>query len=108
MGPVKRRLMSSWRSVAGAWNSFFFTPQSPTPIALYRILYGLLIIADLILLHGDWLTWYGANGFVRLETLHKLSPGMNLSLLKIMPQGDAWTEGFFSVTLLFVISLTVG
>ena len=105
---MKGRLLSVARSIENSWDAFFFTPQPATPIALYRILYGLIIIADLVLLHGDWLTWFGANGFVRLETLRQLSPGINISLLKIIPQGDAWIEGFFWVTMLFAVCLTVG
>ena len=107
-GSVKQRFLRVARSIESSWDAFFFTPQPATPIALYRILYGLIIIADLILLHGDWLTWFGANGFVRLETLRKLSPGINISLLKIIPQGDAWIEGFFWVTMVFAVCLTVG
>ena len=61
------------QSAVHAWSDFFFTPQSATPIALYRIIYGLLIITDLAMLHGDWLTWYGVNGFVRLDTLLKMA-----------------------------------
>ena len=38
------------RSIMHSWNEFFFEPQLPTPVALFRILYGLLNIANLILL----------------------------------------------------------
>jgi hypothetical protein len=43
------------RYLSRAWNEFFFAEQSPTPIALFRILYGLLVIATLLLLRPDWL-----------------------------------------------------
>src|SRR5260370_5537834 len=99
----------SLRSLVRSWNAFFFDPQSPTPIALYRILYGLLIIADLALLHGDWLTWYGARGLVSMDTFRKISGGgASLNLFLIMPQGDAWIDAFFWVFLLFAVFLTVG
>jgi hypothetical protein len=98
---------AGWRLVQW-WNEFFFTPQSPTPVALYRILYGLLITADVAMLHGDWLTWYGVNGFVRLETLQKQSPRGSLGFFDIMPQDDTWIRAFFWVFLLFAVLLTVG
>jgi len=47
----------SLRSLVQAWNEFFFTPQPPTSIALFRILYGMLLIANLALLRPDWLAW---------------------------------------------------
>jgi hypothetical protein len=49
----------SVRRLVQAWNEFFFAPQSPTPVCLFRILFGLVFIADLILLRPDWMTWFG-------------------------------------------------
>ena len=96
------------RAVVQSWTRFFFTPQPTTPVALYRILYGLLIIADLLMLHGDWLTWYGVKGMVSMQTLLKLAPRRNLALFGILPQDDAWVQAFFWFFLLFAIFLTVG
>src|SRR5438128_80458 len=98
-------LRRAGRSAVRSWNQFFFTPQSATPIALYRIIYGLLIIADLAMLHGDWLNWFGINGFVRLETLQKTSPLRNLGVFLFIPRDDAWMEVFFWVFLLFAVFL---
>ncbi len=35
------------KSFVEAWNEFFFAEQSPIPIALFRILYGMAVIATL-------------------------------------------------------------
>jgi hypothetical protein len=91
-----------------AWNRFFFAPQSPVPIALYRIMYGLLVIADLAMLHGDWLTWYGKNAFMGIDTLRKVAPGPRLDLFLIIPQNDIWIQAFFWIFLLFAVFLTIG
>jgi len=98
----------AWKALLYSWNDFFFTPQSPTPVALYRILYGLLIVADLALLHGDWLTWYGAHGLVSIDAFRKMSGYVSLNLFLIMPPGDLWVRAFFWVFLLFAVFLTVG
>jgi len=103
---AKLRLAS--RSAVRSWNQFFFAPQPTTPIALYRIIYGLLIITDLVLLYGDWLAWYGTNGFVRMDTLVKLAPRRNLGIFFLIPQDDAWIQAFFWVFLLFAVFLTFG
>ena len=91
-----------------AWNEFFFAPQSPVPIALFRIVYGLLVIATLLLLHPDWLNWYGSHAWMSLSTMHQLEPGTRLNLLAVIPQSDAWIEGFFWVFLASAVLLTIG
>jgi len=96
------------KSLLDAWNSFFFAPQSPLPIALFRILYGLLVIATLLLLRPDWLTWYGPHAWVSLPTMHTLEPGSRLDLFTIIPQNDVWIEALFWVFLASAGLLTVG
>jgi hypothetical protein len=96
------------RSLVDAWNSFFFAPQSPLPIALFRILYGLLVIATLLLLRPDWLTWYGPHAWVSVSTMHTLEPGMRLNVFTIIPQEDTWVEALFWVFLASASLLTVG
>lgn len=98
----------SVRSIAEAWNQFFFEPIAPTSIALYRILFGLLVIIDLILLWPDWLTWYGEHAFLSMETLRQVAAGTRLNLLASLPQDDWWILAFYWVFMLFAISLTVG
>ncbi len=98
----------SLRAALKAWNEFFFAPQSPIPIALFRILYGLNVSITLILLHSDWLNWYGVNGWVTLETMTKVEPGVRLNLFKLIPQDDRWIEAFFWFFLGFAALLTLG
>ena len=96
------------RSMVRVWNGFFFAPQSPAPIALYRILYGLLIVADLLLVRGDWLTWYGTRAFMGMDTMRKLAPGPRLNIFLLLPQDDGWIQAFFWAFLLFAVFLTAG
>jgi hypothetical protein len=96
------------RSLFEAWNAFFFAPQSPLPIALFRIVYGLLVIATLTLLRPDWLTWYGPHAWVSLSTMHTLEPGTRLNLFAVIPQTDAWINTLFWIFLGSAILLTIG
>jgi hypothetical protein len=96
------------RSVCKAWNEFFFAEQPPTAIALFRIVYGVLVTATLILLRPEWLTWYGTHAWVSLPTALKLEPGVRLNLFSVIPQSDAWVEGLFWVSLGSAILLAVG
>src|SRR6202171_5095006 len=96
------------KSAFRAWNHFFFAPQSPTPIALFRIIYGLLVIATLTLLRPDWLTWYGPHAWMSLSTMHTLEPGTRLNLFAVIPQTDASINALFWIFLGLAILLTIG
>jgi len=87
------------RSLVEAWDKFFFVPQSTTPIALFRFLYGLLVIATILLLRPDWLSWYGTHAWVSLPTVLKAEPGTRLNLFAVLPQSDAWITALFWVFL---------
>jgi hypothetical protein len=91
-----------------AWDSFFFTPQSPLPIALFRILYGICVSATLLLLYPDWLEWLGVHAWVSEETMKIVEPGPRINLFTLLPQNDHWVTGFFWFSLAFAILLTVG
>jgi hypothetical protein len=96
------------RSLAQAWNRFFFAKQSPVPIALFRIVYGLLIIATLVLLRPDWLAWYGPHSWISLQTMQTVEPGTRINLFTVIPQAESWINAFFWVFLGSAILLTVG
>jgi vitamin K-dependent gamma-carboxylase-like protein len=90
------------------WNDFFFERRSPLPIALFRIIYGTLVVTTLLLLGPDWLNWYGVHGWVRMSTVLKLEPGSRLSLFSIIPQSDAWISALFWLGLGSALLLTLG
>src|SRR3954454_18480114 len=96
------------QSIIDGWNRFFFAPQSPLPICLFRILYGTMVIATLVLLHGDWLSWYGTHSWVSLATMRQVEPGARLNLFTIIPQNDGYVQALFWVSLAAATFLTVG
>lgn len=96
------------KSLADAWNAFFFAPQSPLPIALFRIIYGALVVADLILLRPDWLAWFGPNSWVSLATMSQVEPGTRLNLFKVIPQTDGSIEALFWISLASAMMLAMG
>jgi len=98
----------SLRSLARAWNEFFFEPQPPQPVAVFRIFYGLLIIADLVLLRADWQTWFGPRALVTLQTQRVLEPGPRINVFTLIPQTAFWTDAIFWALLASALMLTVG
>ena len=87
---------------------FFFTPQSPIPIALFRILYGVCVLATVILLHSSWLDWFGVHGWVSQSTMSTIEPGARLNLFALMPLDDHWVAALFWMFLGFAALLTLG
>jgi len=91
-----------------SWNEFFYKPQSPTPLCLFRIFFGVIVLADLLMLKPEWLMWYGPHAFTSLDTIHHLSPLPGMNLMELLPQTNFAITAFFWVFLLCTISLTVG
>jgi uncharacterized membrane protein len=91
-----------------AWQEFFFTPQIPTPVSLFRFLYGLCVLATIILLHPDWLNWFGVHAWVSVAGITRIEPGVRLNFFMLLPQDDRWIAAFFWFFLVAALLLTVG
>lgn len=96
------------RSFTRLWNEFFFRKQSPIPIALFRIAYGMLVIVTLWLLRPDWFNWYGTHAWLSLPTALRLEPGHRVNLFSIIPQTHAWIDAIFWIALGSAVLLTIG
>jgi hypothetical protein len=100
--------MRKWiQGAVQQWNDFFFTPRSPMPLAVFRIAYGVAVVATLILLRPDWLNWFGVHAWITLPTMQQVEPGTRLNIFTLLP-GDAWIDGMFWVFLAAAVLLTVG
>jgi hypothetical protein len=98
----------SRKGLSARWNAFFFAPQSPLPIALFRMLYGAMACATLLLLRRDWLVWYGSRGLISPETMSRMEPGIRINIFHLLPSGDPWIEAVFWVLLGSTICLCAG
>jgi hypothetical protein len=96
------------KSLSRAWNRFVFRKQSPIPIALFRIAYGLLVVATVLSLRPDWLAWYGGHAWISLSTMQTVEPGTRLNLFTILPQSDGWIDAFFWFFLGAAMMVTAG
>lgn len=96
------------RSAIDAWNRFFFAPQSPLSLCLFRIVFGAVIVINLLLLYPDWLAWYGPRAWTSLATMRLMEPGVRLNLFTVIPQSNAWIEGLFWTFLASAVMLAFG
>lgn len=97
--------------IVAAWNEFFFKPQSPLPMAVFRILYALLILGMLLFQLGpDFGFWYGPHGIVAVESVRSFF-WQNFPLFDFMTfagsNGTAYL-GFFWLAVTAAVCLLVG
>lgn len=91
-----------------AIDRFMFAPYSPYPVALFRILIGLLML-DSVVLHSvdDFYLFYGPNAILPIESVSRnwwrFDPVIDLMIL--LPPHVSFTVGFF--VLFCILSLCV-
>ncbi len=96
--------------ITDAWNEFFFKPQSPLPIAVFRILYGLLVLQCLIIqLLPDFEFWYGEKGIVLGTTsVTHFWRQPTFDLFSITGGSPLGLQIFLGCTILAAVCLTIG
>jgi hypothetical protein len=87
---------------------YFLKPVSPYPLGLFRIMFGLCVCATLLLLHSDWIAWFGVRGWVSMQTIGKAESGFRLGLFAIIPHDDRWIALLFWLLVAASITLTAG
>ena len=97
----------AWAAVAREWNGFFHRPEPVAGLALFRILFGLVLLLNWALLAPDVLTWLGERGVLTAETARRMT-GPRLSVFPLLPPGDAWVLAVFAITVLATLGLTLG
>ncbi|MCW5823300.1 MAG: DUF393 domain-containing protein [Cyanobacteria bacterium TGS_CYA1] len=93
------------------WNKFFFEPISPVPIALFRIVLGLITLQCLCIhLLADWKLYFGDHPLIPLEdfiySYWHTNPYFDLLLL--LPPGEEWRWYFFWFVVAAAFCLTIG
>ena len=96
------------RSASRAILDAFRVPVSPYPIGVFRILFGMCFCVTLLLLHSDWLVWFGTHAWITMETIEKAESGFRLDLFALLPQDDRWTTGLYWLFLTASVTLTLG
>ncbi len=86
------------------WNKFWFLPGSPSPICLFRIIFGLLLLVSEI--NTVPCDLYGRKGMLPSVALQQQPTNLN-PLLWLNPNDDI-TKGLFIVFIVTIIMLTIG
>jgi len=96
------------KRILALWEKFWFTPGSPAPICLFRIFYGVLILACGLIWLSDLLTFFGPDGLVSISAVRQWHPEDRFSLLFLLPANNASVIGLFIVLMLAALCVTVG
>lgn len=100
--------MIALATLRDGWNRFFFEPQSPLPIAVYRCLLGFVVLVNHALVAGDVLDWFGPRGVLSPGAAVKLAGGAGLNLLRVMPETDASVWLVFGLSCVCALTLMIG
>jgi hypothetical protein len=79
----------SWRTLVKALDDFFFKPQSPAPVCLLRIIFGILLLSStLIMLVPDCMTWFGPHAIVSEHSVDVYETAKHWSLIFLFPRSE--------------------
>lgn len=92
----------------GAWNGFFFEPVPVYPLALFRIVFGCLLLVDSFFLLGNLRDYLGPHGLIEYRRYFKRSRHLVFSLFLYFPPTMASVYWIMGLHLVSVTMMTVG
>ena len=95
------------RGLGAAWLRFWFEPANPRPLALVRILTGILGLLLLWSYASDLQAWFGPDGMVPEQVAAAWRPRWGVSLYDLATTSAA-LQGIFSVTVAAFVALLLG
>lgn len=107
-GLLSGGLPVSLRSLWGLWKKFWFEPQSPVPLCLFRIIFGLLVLEWCWLAAPNLLACYGNKGVLLPETAARIAPAPMLNLIAFFHADDSLVVAMFVVLVIASLCLTLG
>lgn len=98
----------SFAEIGQIWQRIWFTPQSPSPVCLFRILVGLITLMSSFLWLPDFLTWFGYDGIVSVQTIEQFHSSNRFSILLWLPPHNGWVVALYAVFAISCVSFTIG
>ena len=100
--------MISLSALADAWNALFHAHEPPTTEAVFRILLGTVLLVNAATLLRDVPLLFGPSGVLPMRHYDAIYGRRRFTLLRYLPQTDAWAYACLAVHALAASSLTVG
>lgn len=107
---TNNRVKTAIKSFPDAWNRFWFQPQSPLPLCIFRIVFGAVMIASFLIQFGrDYSLFFGVNSIVPGSSVdfYQWNRLPVFDLLLILPPEDGVRIGFlyFSAFVAFLVMI---
>jgi len=101
----------SLRGLLDAWLKFWFAPKSPIPVALFRIVFGLLMLDQAIFHIGpDVLDWLGPHAITSADAVHQYwwNNEPRFDVFMIVPNTDNGTYFVWGIFIAAAFLVTIG
>lgn len=98
----------SFARIFQLWDEFWFTDVSPQCLALFRILFGLLLLQFALFLFPDLFIWYGPRAIISANSISEANPTVVLDLLNMAPQSSSWLLCIYGAFIVAATCLTLG
>jgi hypothetical protein len=96
------------RQLVGLWHAFFFTPENPVVISVFRIAFGVLLLVDALYTAGEVQLLYGPHGVLPFcDYQRSLSRG-SFSLLNHLPRTPGSVRFVLGLEFVGIVGLIVG
>jgi hypothetical protein len=89
------------------WNQFWFQPVSARPLGAFRIVFGLIVLANLVLVGFDLEYWLTDRGMLQGTEAREVAGALRFSVLQYA-QDPASVRAFLAATAVLGVLYTIG
>lgn len=100
--------MITLHDIGAVWNALFHAEEPADTIALFRILFGALLVVNGLLLARDARLWLGPDGVLAPGAYRQIYGHSRLSLLLYLPPTNASVMLVLGLHLIAAVGLTIG
>ncbi|RFM26433.1 HTTM domain-containing protein [Deminuibacter soli] len=100
--------MFSLQQLSDAWNTFFFTPEPVYTIALFRIVFGLILLYDSFFIWANALEYLGPQGLLGYERYQQRYHKKSLSLFLYLPPTPLAVHAVLAFHVFFLVMMILG
>lgn len=100
--------MTDLKTLTRAWNDFWFRPESPVPVAIFRILFGLLVLQFGWFMSGELHSMFGQKAIVSQAANDAYNVTSRINLIAWLVHNDSQLNLFWMVFIAAAICLTFG
>lgn len=100
--------MTTIDAVIQTWNGFFHVVEPSHTVALFRILFGVLLLVNVAFFARDARLWIGPKGILADDEYRRVYGRSRLTLLQYLPPTDGSVRLVLGLHVLSVAGLTLG